>query len=126
MCPLWALVSRPAPDGFNIRTPSSLDIVSIHAHWEHRTRGEIARALGLDLNAVRSPPFSDMRRMRNSLLHACGWAESSKHFDVLQWFNKGDVVVLNPYRFRESMDRPRGFPDAVHTPGFDPLPGLKR
>ncbi len=123
---LGARLQACAPDGFNVRALSSLGIVSIYAHWEDRTRGEIAKALGIELNAVRSPLFSDIRRMRNSLLHAGGRVETSKPFEVLQWFKQGDAVVLNPDRFHEIMDRLRAFPDGLHTPGFNPFPGLKR
>lgn len=114
---LGARLDACAPNGFNVRTLSSLGVVSIFAHWEDRTRGEIAKALGIELNAVRSPPlFSDIRRMRNSLLHAGGRADTSKPFEVLQWFEKGDVVVLNPDCFHEIMDRLRAFPDGLHLP----------
>lgn len=94
-----------APDGFTVRALSSLGVVSIFAHWEDKTRGEIAKDLGIELNAVRFPLFSDIRRMRNSLLHAGGRVDTSKSFEVLHWFKKGDVVVLNPDRFH---DRRRG------------------
>ena len=70
-----------------------------------------------------SPTYGELR---NSLLHAGGRVETSKPFEALQWFKQGDVVVLNPDRFHEIMDRLRAFPDGLHTPGFDPFPGLKR
>lgn len=54
---LGARLDACASDGFNVRALSSLGIVSIFAHWEDKTRGEIAKALGIELNAVRSPCF---------------------------------------------------------------------
>ncbi|WP_369968769.1 hypothetical protein AB8E26_18140 [Stenotrophomonas rhizophila] len=54
---LGARLDACAPDGFNVRALSSLGVVSIFAHWEDKTRGEIAKALGIELHAVRSPCF---------------------------------------------------------------------
>lgn len=122
---LGARLDACAAGGFNERALSALGVVSIYAHWEDKTRKEIADALEIELNGVRSPLFSDIRRMRNALLHAGGRIDDAKPFEVLQWFKQGDVVVLNPDRFHEVMRRLRAFPEGLHTPSWNPFPGLK-
>lgn len=119
--PLGERIEACSPGGFNERTLSGLCVVSIYSHWEDKTRGEIAKALGIEQNAVRSGLFSDIRRMRNALLHAGGRIDTTKPFEVLQWFKCGDVIVLTPDRFHEVVRHLRQFPEGLHTPGFNPF-----
>lgn len=114
-----------AAGGFNERTLSGLCVASIYGLWEDRSRGEIAKALGIDKNAVRSALFSDLRRMRHAILHAGGRIDDSKPFEVLKWFKRGDMIVLTPDRFHEIIEHLRQFPEGLHTPSWNPFPSLK-
>lgn len=109
--------------GFNEVSLSGLCLVSIYSHWEDRTRGELAKALRVEKGQVKAGLFADVNRMRNALLHAGGRLDSTKPFEVLKWFKKGDVIVLTPDRFHELTARVREFPQGLHLPAWEPFNG---
>lgn len=109
--------------GFNEVSLSGLCLVSIYAHWEDKTRGDIAKALRVEKSQIKAGLFADINRMRNALLHAGGRLDSTKPFEVLKWFKHGDVIVLTPDRFHELIARVREFPQGMHLPTWEPFNG---
>lgn len=110
-----------AEGGQNEITLSNLTLISIYAFWEDRTRGEIAKALGIDKDSVESDLFGDMAKLRNIILHAGGVMDQrARSLRLLRWFVPGDKVIVNADRLHEIIVLIRQFPEGLRTIGYDP------
>lgn len=121
---LGEAIERNQPHGSNERFLGSMCLVSIYGFWDSGTRSEIARALCIEHNSVKSDLFGDIRTLRHLLLHAGGVADNTvAKCKVLKWFEPGESVIIDRDKLCEVVEHIRAFPEGLHTPGFNPMPG---
>jgi hypothetical protein len=110
------------PRGPNEIFLGNMCVVSIYSFWEDRTRGEIATALGIEKNNVKSGLFADLAKFRHVILHAGGRADNAfKKIEVLRWFEPGDLIVVDREKLHSIIEHIRNFPEGLETPGYTPV-----
>jgi hypothetical protein len=80
-------------------------IVLVHTGWEHNFRPRLARADAVEVNEVRDDAMSDIRLMRNDVVHHHGVASAnnSGKCRILRWADNGDPIVVSKRRVAEFM-----------------------
>jgi hypothetical protein len=87
---------RISPPGENARRAGNMCLVHIYELWEVRFREEIARALGINRNALVSDVFGDMRLIRNSILHHDSVAlPEVGRCRVVNWFQPDSPIAFS-------------------------------
>jgi hypothetical protein len=109
-----AALFRTADGGRNEIVLSGLVIASIYAFWESRARGEIAKAMGIKHNDVRSDLMNDLRHLRHAILHCDGVADLDvERADVLKWFKRGDRIKVSNHQLHQIVELVRLFPEGL-------------
>ncbi len=72
-------------------------VVAIYQAWEDDVRARIAKVAGVDKSNVLNTVFGDLRHVRHDIVHRQGIASSehSAKTEVLNWFAKGEPIVID-------------------------------
>lgn len=101
---LSRLFREIASDGAVVNQLSQQWIVFFYAKWEDHFRKRLAAAHGCKPEQVLVPLFGDLRRIRNDVVHAQGFAsaEHTGRCEVLShWFEVGDEITFSAWQHRE-------------------------
>jgi len=70
-------------------------LIAIFQYWEDYYRGEIAKAIEIEKNDLKSDIFDDLRLIRNSIVHHRGIAlKEIEKCTVLNNFKEGNPIIL--------------------------------
>jgi hypothetical protein len=113
--------ARNEKGGNNFRFVANVCLVALYQYWEDFFREQIATSLGVAKNDIVSPVIGDIRYFRQSIIHNDGIAiREVEKCVVLKWFNRGDVLYLDPDKFEtlvfEVKTFIRGLADSVNKP----------
>lgn len=107
----WRLSSIPdrlGPEGPVAQLIGQQWIIMVYTRWDNIYRRQVATHLGLkDQKKLEIPIFGDLRRMRNDAAHGgVATAEWTGHCEILShWFSVGDVLMIDPAKVAEFMQR---------------------
>lgn len=86
---------RNFKDGSNSVFMGQVCLIAIFQYWEDYYRGEIAKAIGIEKNDLKSDIFGDLRLIRNSIVHHRGIAKKeTEGCKILNKFNKGESIII--------------------------------
>lgn len=95
------VLDRNAEGGANHAFLANLCLVSVYQYWEDHYRKRVAKALGVEKNAVRLPTMGEIRHIRRSIIHngarAVPAVEACAHFN----FRAGDPIEVGREEMRE-------------------------
>ena len=93
-------IGRNADCGENATFVGNMALAMIYSYWEDRYRVQLAQIRGVAKDDIKSDVMSDIRHLRNSIIHNRGVATKEvQNCKVLRWFNEGDRVFLNQQMF---------------------------
>lgn len=103
--PVERIKARNSAGGENFRLIGHVCLVTLFQYWEDRYRALIAQALKVEKNQIQVPFFGDIRRYRQAIIHNHGEAtDEVETCSVLQWFTRGQQIVLHRDLFEEIID----------------------
>ena len=83
------------PQGEFLKRTGWFWLTNVFGRWEHDFRPKVAKALGVELEKVRSDVMGDIRRIRNDVVHNRGIASnehSAKVRLLTDWVTVGDEI----------------------------------
>lgn len=100
------LKKRNKKNGPNFKVVGNMFIVQIYQYWEDFYREEVAHALGIHKNDLKSDEFGDLREFRNSIIHNEGKAthEQATKTKKFKWYKKGEEIFLTENQILEIVE----------------------
>jgi hypothetical protein len=91
------LKNRNIKNGSNYKTIANLTIVLIYQYWEDTYRDKISQNIGITKNDIKSDVFSDLRLMRQCIIHHKGVVtiDYIKKILLYNWFTIYEEIQLN-------------------------------
>lgn len=101
------ILAESATNGVIVTSLSHQFIVNLYSSWEHNFRVRLARAIHCELDDVKTPFFSDIRHIRDDVVHCRGTAtrENTGKCEVFQWFKEGGDIRLNAAKVRDLLEK---------------------
>lgn len=93
-----------APGGAVARQLGNQWVVHVYTGWETHFRPRLASAHNVEVDAVKSPMFGDLRRLRHDIIHHGGvatqrWSGSCEVFG--HWATVGETISISDREIRE-------------------------
>lgn len=99
-CSMQKLRERNEKDGLNYKTIGNLCLVLVYQFWEDNCRHKLENISELRKNAIQSPLWGDIGRLRNSIIHNNGIAiDNVNKCSILTWFKAGEEIFINDKQF---------------------------
>ena len=93
-------IGRNACDGANCTFVSNMAVVAIYSYWEDYYRLEIAKAMNLTNQELKSDIFGEIRRLRQAIVHHHGKATAEvAAAKLLAWFDEGEEIFFSQAMF---------------------------
>jgi hypothetical protein len=77
-------------------------LISIYEYWENSCRSKLALFHGVELQAIKSEIFGDLRKLRNPIIHHGGVAlEDVEKCTRFRWYKKNDSIFIDGEQLEE-------------------------
>jgi hypothetical protein len=102
MCSQGCFKKKNAQGGDNQIMAANMCIVMMYTYWEDHYREKIAHAAGLrNKNEVKNEIMSDLRILRNSIIHHSDYMKTDKKCTILTWFQPGEKINVDLEKIEE-------------------------